>query len=117
MLRKPPPDEKNYIYTNHRFRTPVLGKIYARTIGLKGLIEKPDAKITPCVRYAQGVLNGEYNNEVFEGLVEAIVTKHDREKHGVGMQNFRYAPAWDELCHILNQSSGISILEQASSHA
>ena len=40
-LRKPPPDEKNYIFTNHRFRSPVLGKIYARTVGLKDLIETP----------------------------------------------------------------------------
>jgi hypothetical protein len=33
--------------------------------------------------------------------MEAVVTKYDREEHGVGMQNFRYAPAWDEMCHIL----------------
>lgn len=38
-LHKPTPDEKNYIYTNHRFRTPLLGSIYARTVGLKDLIE------------------------------------------------------------------------------
>lgn len=40
-LRKPNPEEKNYIYTNHRFRSPLLGQIYARSIGLKELIEMP----------------------------------------------------------------------------
>lgn len=40
-LRKPNPEEKNYIYTNHRFRSPLLGQIYARAIGLKELIETP----------------------------------------------------------------------------
>ena len=31
-----------------------------------------------------------------------MVLKHDREERGVGLQNLRYAPAWDELCHIIN---------------
>ena len=120
-LRKPKPEEKNYIYTNHQFRSPLLGQIYARSIGLKELIETPvsfcyflqrqllkfqilflqDAKRTPCICYAQGVLTGKYDNNMFHGLMEAIVTKYDREERGVGMQNFRYAPAWDEMCHIL----------------
>jgi hypothetical protein len=60
-----------------------------------------DAKNTPCIRYAQGVLNGTYNNKVFDGLLEAVVTRYDKEERGVGMQNFRYAPAWDEMCNIL----------------
>lgn len=46
-LRKPPPDEGNYIYTNHRFRSPLLGEIYARTLGLKELIEKP-VRVSRC---------------------------------------------------------------------
>lgn len=33
--------------------------------------------------------------------MEAVVTKYDREERGIGMQNFHYAPAWDEMCHIL----------------
>ena len=40
-LQKPSPEDKNYIYTNHRFRSPLLGQIYARSIGLKELIENP----------------------------------------------------------------------------
>ena len=38
-LRKRTPDEKNFIFTNHRFRSSLLSEIYARTIGLKDLIE------------------------------------------------------------------------------
>lgn len=35
------------------------------------------------------------------GLVRAMVTKVDKEERGVGMQNFRYSPAWDEFIHIV----------------
>lgn len=34
ILRKPVPEDKNFIYTNHRYRSKTLGEIYARTIGL-----------------------------------------------------------------------------------
>lgn len=39
---------------------------------------------------------------MFNGLLEAMVQKHDREDRGIGLQNFKYAPAWDEFCHIVN---------------
>lgn len=35
-------------------------------------------------------------------MIEAVVIQKDREECGMGMQNFRYAPAWDELCHIIS---------------
>ncbi|EDR05487.1 uncharacterized protein LACBIDRAFT_329804 [Laccaria bicolor S238N-H82] len=76
-----------------KYRNQVLDEIYGRHIGLKDIIEAPNAKSTPCVRYAQGGLSGTYDDQVFSGLVEAVVRKHDREERGVGMQNFRYAPA------------------------
>lgn len=34
-----------------------------------------------------------------------MVAKLDRDERGVGMQNFRYAPAWDEFCHSIKISS------------
>ena len=37
--KKLPKDNKNYKHTNHRFRNPVVGEIYARSIGVKELIE------------------------------------------------------------------------------
>ncbi|KAG1831168.1 hypothetical protein DFJ58DRAFT_824142 [Suillus subalutaceus] len=30
-----------------------------------------------------------------------MVTKLDREERGVGMQNFKYAPSWDEFANVL----------------
>ncbi|KAF9034205.1 hypothetical protein BDZ89DRAFT_1111113 [Hymenopellis radicata] len=98
-LRRKPTTEDNYNHTNFRFRNPVLGKIYARVRGLKDIIEAPDD--TPCIKYAKGVLKGEYKNEIFSGLMEAVVAEGDRKAEGKGMQNFRYAPAWDELAHII----------------
>ncbi|KAJ7827971.1 hypothetical protein B0H14DRAFT_3719732 [Mycena olivaceomarginata] len=95
--KKGPAKPENYIYTNEQFRNQLLGEIYGRTIGLKDIIEQPNAKTTPCVRYAQGALSGKYNNDVFNGLVEAMVTKADKEERGVGMQNFKYAPAYEEF--------------------
>ncbi|KAJ7751395.1 hypothetical protein B0H16DRAFT_1318094 [Mycena metata] len=104
-LNKPPKASKNAIYTNKRYQNRVIGEIYARTIGLQAIIEEPNAKNTPYVRYAQGALEGKYDNQVFNGLVEAMVTKIDREERGVGMQNFKYALAYDEFCNVLRISS------------
>jgi len=62
-----------------------------------------DAKNTPCVKFAKGVLSGKYKDlKVFTGLVEAMVSKTDREERGIGMQNFHYPPAYDEFIHIVN---------------
>ncbi|KAJ8700697.1 hypothetical protein PTI98_003700 [Pleurotus ostreatus] len=102
-IQRPMPKDKNFIFTNYRFRPQLLGEIYARSIGLKDIIISSDAKNTPCIRFAEGVLAGKYKDlSVFTGLVEAMVTKVDRTERGVGTQNFHYAPAWDEFCHIIN---------------
>jgi hypothetical protein len=50
-------------------------------------------------------LQGKYDNAVFNGLVKAMVTKVDPEERGVGMQNFKYAPAYDEFCNIIRINS------------
>ncbi|KAF8161505.1 hypothetical protein B0H34DRAFT_767050, partial [Crassisporium funariophilum] len=96
-IRKPIPSDKTSKFVNHRFRNPVLGGIFARTIGVREIVEDESAASSPFVRYAQGALSGKYNNEVFNGLVQAVVTKQDREERGVGLQNFPYAPAWEEM--------------------
>lgn len=62
-----------------------------------------DAQSTPCIKFAKGVLPGKFKDlKVFLGLVEAIVSKMDREDQGVGMQNFSYPPAYDEFIHVVN---------------
>ncbi|KAJ6600652.1 hypothetical protein B0H10DRAFT_2230919 [Mycena sp. CBHHK59/15] len=104
-LKKDAPAPENYIYVNKKYRNKALGDLYARTIGLQDIIEASDAKNTPCIRYAQGALEGKYNDQVFSGLVEAMETKIDREERGVGMQNFDHAPAWDEVCNMVRINS------------
>ncbi|TFK33481.1 hypothetical protein BDQ12DRAFT_670188 [Crucibulum laeve] len=49
------------------------------------------------------VLQGKFkDNEIFNGLVEAMVTYKDKETHGVGFQNFKYAPGVMEFAQIIN---------------
>ncbi|KAG6818744.1 hypothetical protein H0H93_002181 [Arthromyces matolae] len=100
-INKKPGADKNAIHTNHQYRNRGAGEVFARTQGVKELIETKDARKTPCVRLAQRILSGEFNNEVFEGLIQVMVTKDDRQCRGVGMQNFRHSLAWDEVCNII----------------
>ncbi|KAF9486852.1 hypothetical protein BDN71DRAFT_1554513, partial [Pleurotus eryngii] len=101
-LSVPLPKETDYIYLNQQYRGQAISQIYARSIGIKDLVETSDAKNTPCIKYAQGVLSGKFKDfGVFTGLVEAMVTKVDKLGRGVGMQNFQYAPAWDEFCRLI----------------
>ncbi|KAG2152842.1 hypothetical protein DEU56DRAFT_977227 [Suillus clintonianus] len=86
-IKRPIPKDKNFIHINHRFRSAALAMIYARTIGVREILETAAGKYTD--------LN------VFTGLVEAMVTKLDREERGVGMQNFKYSPSWDEFSNVL----------------
>ena len=68
-----------------------------------GSLLQQDAKHSPFVHFAEGALAGKFaGHKVFTGLISAMVTKIDKEEHGVGMQNFAYAPAWDEFVHIIS---------------
>ncbi|KAJ7143457.1 hypothetical protein C8R46DRAFT_1316074, partial [Mycena filopes] len=97
------PDDENYIYVNEQYRNQQLGHLLGRVLGLKEIMTATDAKNTPCIKFAQGTLQGKYSDDkVFAGLVEAMVQKHDRIERGVGMQNFKYPPAWEEMAHIVN---------------
>lgn len=59
------------------------------------------------MKYALNVLDGQYdNNDIFTGLVDAMTMKTDREKRGVGMQNFPYPPAFDEFMHCMRITDG-----------
>ncbi|THU91799.1 hypothetical protein K435DRAFT_580168, partial [Dendrothele bispora CBS 962.96] len=101
-LSVPMPTEENYKYTNRYFRNQILGDHYVNVKGLKTLIEAADGG-SPFVEFALGALSGKYDgHEVFLGLVRAMVQKVDRDERGVGMQNFLYAPAWDEFVHIVS---------------
>ena len=38
-IRRPIPSDKKIIFVNHRFRNKLLGRIYARTIGVREIVE------------------------------------------------------------------------------
>ncbi|KAF9780748.1 hypothetical protein BJ322DRAFT_1011530 [Thelephora terrestris] len=100
-IHKKMPLDENAKFINTRYVNSVLAELYGRVRGLRHIIEQPNAKSTPCIRYTEAVLSGKATNEVFNGLLQAMCTELDKADRGVGLQNFKYAPAWDELCHII----------------
>lgn len=58
------------------------------------------------MKIARAFLDGRLDDKaVFKGLILAMATQLDREERGVGLQNFKYPPAWEEMCQILRDSS------------
>ncbi|TCD62510.1 hypothetical protein EIP91_006784 [Steccherinum ochraceum] len=99
------PERKNLKYTNKKYRHETLGLRYAEILGLRELLEA-DLDSTPCVRYALGVLQGEYEDmDVFAGLMQGVVVRHERLKAGKGMQNFPHAVCWREVMHVVSMHS------------
>ncbi|KAJ7577185.1 hypothetical protein C8J56DRAFT_798958 [Mycena floridula] len=105
-LSKPTRDDDNYKFINKHFRNELMGEHFAKVKGLKKLFDSADDKNSPFLRFAMGAVMGDYDDyDVFLGLVHAMVRKVDKEKRGVGMQNFDYAPAWDEFINIVHVHS------------
>ncbi|KZT40302.1 hypothetical protein SISSUDRAFT_1127329 [Sistotremastrum suecicum HHB10207 ss-3] len=101
-INVPIPDAINYRNLNIRFRGKTLAEIYARTQGLSGLMDLDH----PALEYTKGVLAGKYTDEaVFNGMVEAFVTKIDRAAKGRGMQGYKYPLAFDEFASLLVTTS------------
>ncbi|EGN91954.1 hypothetical protein SERLA73DRAFT_66577, partial [Serpula lacrymans var. lacrymans S7.3] len=95
-------EDVNYCHENYSCWNPILGKLYVCFLGLKEIIETSDAMNTPCVKYAVGVLSGKHKGlGIFNGLIEATMSRLSHEERGVEMQNFEYSPAFNEFFHIL----------------
>ncbi|EEB97356.1 hypothetical protein MPER_03340 [Moniliophthora perniciosa FA553] len=104
-LRRPTPHEDNYKYVNSMYRNDIIGEQYLKSEGLKELVDAAKSiqhdDESVFIKFAKGAIQGKYeDNAVFLGLVRAMVQKIDRKDRGVGMQNFTYAPAWDEFVQI-----------------
>ncbi|TEB28567.1 hypothetical protein FA13DRAFT_1794026 [Coprinellus micaceus] len=97
-IGKPLPKPENRIYLNKQYINERLGKLFNECKGLRQLVEDDDASKSPYLRYALGVLAGKYNDETFNGFVEAYVRMKDREAQGKGMQNFKYTPQFLAFC-------------------
>ncbi|KAF5384382.1 hypothetical protein D9615_003130 [Tricholomella constricta] len=92
-------------YVPARFRNSLLGELYAKHRNLQGILDE-DSKTSPLIKIAQAYLDGRLDDkEVFKGLITAMASQLDREERGVGMQNFQYPPAWEEMCQILREIS------------
>ncbi|TFK59586.1 hypothetical protein BDN72DRAFT_944352 [Pluteus cervinus] len=105
LLSKPVPKEENFKFVPNIHRDKAGGELYARHIGLKELVETPNAKDTPCVRYAKRVLAGDFKNDghkIFAAMIDVLNRKKDREEQGKGMQNFSWPPEYKEFAHQLN---------------
>ncbi len=56
--------------------------------------------------YTQGVLSGKYRgNEMFGNLLQVSIVKSEKERKGVGMQNFKYTLDIAEFAHIIQAHS------------
>ncbi|KAH6871091.1 hypothetical protein BKA70DRAFT_1489938 [Coprinopsis sp. MPI-PUGE-AT-0042] len=100
-----PKENKKYtpkVWVDHN----MLSK-YGDVTGLKPLLDAyaKDPR-SPCILYAKGVCEGDYKDDgLFVSLVNTMVQKKDKEKRGVGLQGFRYAPDIKELSEILASTS------------
>jgi hypothetical protein len=122
-VNKRPVEAQNLKYTNSRYLNKQVVRIFSKAKGLAELFDAAVSALTfydtgetecrcqakkkrsPFLEYANEAVSGRLKNEVFHGLVEAVVTKYDKEKRGKGLQNFKYPPAWDELSHIIDTLS------------
>ena len=65
-----------------------------------------DPQTSIWMRFVHGVMKGEYdNNLVFLGMIQATVVAHDRESRGVGLQNMRYQPIYEEFTQMVALTS------------
>ncbi|KAJ7194070.1 hypothetical protein GGX14DRAFT_587166 [Mycena pura] len=101
VLAKPMPDPDDMRYTNHGYRNTILASQYAQTQGLRDLLDSEDPT-NIYVRFMRASMNGAFKGEeVFLGLMHAMLQRKDREQRGVGNQNFTYLPEWEEFVHII----------------
>ena len=61
--------------------------------------------IDPFIHLVLGLLRGEYEGSHFAAIFQAFVTKEDKKRRGVGMQNFSYLPALRNLVHTIHMQS------------
>lgn len=51
------------------------------------------------------MLQGEYDGSVFGAMFNVWLVKLDKERHGVGMQGFRYLPPLKDLGYAIHMTS------------
>lgn len=70
------------------------------------LVLQQGTQRSPMVKIAQAYLEGKLDDKtIFKDIMFVMAAQLDREERGVGMQNFKYPPTWEEMCQILHDSS------------
>ncbi|KAJ7764023.1 hypothetical protein DFH07DRAFT_770673 [Mycena maculata] len=88
------------IYSN-----PIQARLMAKYHGLEEFLGKR-SDLNVFHRFAIAVAEGQFkNNQVFLGLVESTQLALERNVRGVGMQNFKYPPAFQEWCTLIHTLS------------
>ncbi|KAF7328133.1 hypothetical protein MVEN_02570400 [Mycena venus] len=84
------------IYSN-----PIQARLMAKYHGLEEFLGKR-SDLNVFHRFAIAVGEGQFkNNQVFLGLVESTQLALERNVRGVGLQNFKYPPAFQEWCAMI----------------
>ncbi|THV02571.1 hypothetical protein K435DRAFT_652934 [Dendrothele bispora CBS 962.96] len=98
---------ENLKYIPKSYTCPNLGRLYGKYRGIGELLqEAEDNKQGVMLRYVHHVLNDDFkNDEVFRGLVEAMVLAKERQLANKSMKNFKYTPAFDDFMHVLHDIS------------
>ncbi|KZV96944.1 hypothetical protein EXIGLDRAFT_574374, partial [Exidia glandulosa HHB12029] len=99
---KPLPDAANRKFTPKEYRNTTQASAALTILGLEGLLasetEGETRENNVLLRFMRGAVHGEYKDEkVFFGLMDAMVTLKDKERRGVGMQNMRWVPEYDDV--------------------
>ncbi|KAJ2915314.1 hypothetical protein MD484_g5089, partial [Candolleomyces efflorescens] len=106
-IRRPIPSEENMRFVPKAYRLPQLGDIYLRFCGVRDLMETENGK-SPWLKFAKGVVSGEYDSQIVLGMVEAFVAKNDRAQAGKSLRNLQYTPAFSDFCDILSALSPVA---------
>ncbi|KZV94435.1 hypothetical protein EXIGLDRAFT_767081 [Exidia glandulosa HHB12029] len=107
IANKPLPKAENRKYTPKEYRNSAQASAALAILGLDGLLasDKEDQNDV-LLRFTQGAVRGDYKDEkVFFGLMDAMVTLKDKERRGVGMQNMRWVPEYDDVMHQMAMAS------------
>ncbi|KAI0301414.1 hypothetical protein BC826DRAFT_1102007 [Russula brevipes] len=94
------PKNENRVYVPHTFQPAEVGKIYK--FGLNELIDGTSSHSDSLTRFVRQVVAGNLDNKpVFLDLVQVLTNEAERRERGLGRQNTKYPPAFDEWCHEL----------------
>ncbi|KAI0291530.1 hypothetical protein BC826DRAFT_875479, partial [Russula brevipes] len=102
-ISREPPKNENRVYIPHTYQPAEVGKMYK--FRLNNLIDgvRPTSSHTESLtRFVRQVVEGNLDDKpVFLDLVQVLTIEAERRERGLGLQNMKYPPAFDEWCHEL----------------